>query len=145
MSSDTLGVDLYQLNYNQYTPRPLDDGESSDENFDEEERSDDNLSQEDGDTLSDTGTPSNKRRKLEGHAARKRRRMDRGVRSFHRTRVPPSHSDPKERPISCDDYDLHIQKVDKYYVAGTWHGQSAAGTVYILATLLERVDNDFLW
>lgn len=25
------------------------------------------------------------------------------------------------------------------------HGQSASGTVYILATVLERVDNDLLW
>jgi cell division control protein 45 len=47
--------------------------------------------------------------------------------------------------MSCDEYDLHSGKLDKYYSAGTWHGQSAAGAVYILATLLERVDNEFLW
>ena len=28
---------------------------------------------------------------------------------------------------------------------GTWYGQSASSTVYFLATVLERVDNDFLW
>jgi cell division control protein 45 len=30
-------------------------------------------------------------------------------------------------------------------MSGTWYGQSAAGIVYILATALERVDNDLLW
>lgn len=30
-------------------------------------------------------------------------------------------------------------------MSGTWYGQSASGTVYILATVLERVDNDLLW
>lgn len=30
-------------------------------------------------------------------------------------------------------------------MSGTWHGQSASGTVYLLATVLERVDNDLLW
>jgi hypothetical protein len=58
--------------------------------------------------------------------------------------VSLSHSDSKDL-MSRDDYDLHSEKLDKYYSAGTWHGQSAAGAVYILATLLECVDNDFLW
>ena len=84
---DTLSIALNQLIY-QSMPRPPDDGESSDEDLEGEERSDDDLSQEDGDPLSDTGTPSNKRRKLEAHVARKRRRMDNGVRSFHRIRLP---------------------------------------------------------
>ena len=30
-------------------------------------------------------------------------------------------------------------------MSGTWYGQSASGTIYILATVLERVDNDLLW
>jgi cell division control protein 45 len=30
-------------------------------------------------------------------------------------------------------------------MSGTWYGQSASNTVYFLATVLERVDNDFLW
>ena len=30
-------------------------------------------------------------------------------------------------------------------MSGTWYGQSASSTVYFLATVLERVDNDFLW
>jgi len=68
MFSDTLGVDL-SSNHHQYTPRPPDDGESSDEDLEGEEKSDDN--QDNVDALSDTGTPSDKRRGLEGHATRK--------------------------------------------------------------------------
>lgn len=30
-------------------------------------------------------------------------------------------------------------------MSGTWYGQSATSVVYILATALERVDNDLLW
>ena len=82
-----MGAALNQLNY-QHLSRPPDDGESSDEDFEVEERSDGELSQEDGDPFSGTETPSNKRRKLEAHAARKRRRKDSGVRSFHRIPVP---------------------------------------------------------
>ena len=47
--------------------------------------------------------------------------------------------------MSGDEYDLHSAKLDKYYSAGTWHGESASNAVYVLATLLECVDNDFLW
>ncbi|KAH9934679.1 CDC45-like protein-domain-containing protein [Fomitopsis serialis] len=35
--------------------------------------------------------------------------------------------------------------IGEHYMSGTWHGQSASGTIYILATVLERVDNDLLW
>lgn len=47
--------------------------------------------------------------------------------------------------MSREEYDNHYTKVLKHYLCGNWHGQSAASTVYILATLLERVDNDLLW
>ena len=81
MCSGTSGVDCDQLTYNQYMPRPSNHGESSDEDLDDdEERSEDDLSQEDGDAISDTEAPSNKRRKTEGHAPRKRRRTDKDVR-----------------------------------------------------------------
>jgi cell division control protein 45 len=39
----------------------------------------------------------------------------------------------------------HEDRLRKYYISGSWHGQSASGTVYILANILERVDNDLLW
>ena len=40
---------------------------------------------------------------------------------------------------------MHAARLEKHYMSGTWHGQSASGTIYILATVLERVDNNLLW
>ena len=39
----------------------------------------------------------------------------------------------------------HYTRLQKYYEAGTHHGMSAAQTIYLLATVLERADNDLLW
>ena len=47
--------------------------------------------------------------------------------------------------MSREQRDQYYALLDKYYMSGTWYGQSAAGIVYILATTLERVDNDLLW
>lgn len=47
--------------------------------------------------------------------------------------------------MTREERDHHVARVDKHYTSGTWYGQSAAGTVYILATVLERVDNELLW
>lgn len=47
--------------------------------------------------------------------------------------------------MSREQRDQYYVLLDKYYMSGTWYGQSAAGIVYILATALERVDNDLLW
>jgi cell division control protein 45 len=44
-----------------------------------------------------------------------------------------------------EDRDEHLQRMDKYYMSGTYYGQSASGAIYILATVLERTDNDLLW
>ena len=40
---------------------------------------------------------------------------------------------------------MYAARLEKHYMSGTWHGQSASGTIYLLATVLERVDNDLLW
>lgn len=47
--------------------------------------------------------------------------------------------------MSRETRDRHMARIEKHYNAGTWYGQSASGTIYILATVLERVDNDLLW
>lgn len=47
--------------------------------------------------------------------------------------------------LTRDQLDLHKAREAKHYGCGTSFGQSASGTVYILATVLERVDNDLLW
>jgi cell division control protein 45 len=47
--------------------------------------------------------------------------------------------------MSRDQLDLYRAREAKHYGCGTSFGQSASGTIYILATVLERVDNDLLW
>ncbi|KAF8969933.1 CDC45-like protein [Flammula alnicola] len=91
------------------------DGEPSDE-------------EEQDDMQSETDSTSNKRRKAAQNTARKRRRTDKG-----------------QSRVSVEEWKRSRDMVDKYFTSGGWHGQSAASTIYILATLLERVDNDFLW
>ena len=98
----------------------------------------------------DVQSPSRKRRSLSDGSRtpskRKRKRLDNDVRAaalfsiykflwwFQR----PSRASREQR-------DEYYALLDKYYMSGTWCGQSAAGIVYILATALERVDNDLLW
>lgn len=41
--------------------------------------------------------------------------------------------------------ETYTARIEKHYNSGTWHSQGASGTIYILATLLEREDNDLLW
>lgn len=47
--------------------------------------------------------------------------------------------------MSREERDRYAARLEKHYMSGTWYGQSASGTIYILATVLERVDNDLLW
>lgn len=47
--------------------------------------------------------------------------------------------------LSSEQRDAYEARLEKHYMSGTWYGQSASNTVYFLATVLERVDNDFLW
>lgn len=46
--------------------------------------------------------------------------------------------------MTADQYDEYDARISKYY-NGTFYGQATSSTIYVLATLLERVDNDLLW
>lgn len=47
--------------------------------------------------------------------------------------------------MTMDQYDEHTALLEKHYASGTFHEQAASSTIYLLATRLERVDNDLLW
>lgn len=100
---------------------------------DSDTSSDDDLSEDLPEDSEEEGvrSPSRKRRSLSDGSGtpRKRKRLD------------------NDRPprASREQRDEYYALLDKYYMSGTWYGQSAAGIVYILATALERVDNDLLW
>ncbi|KAI0780772.1 CDC45-like protein [Trametes elegans] len=109
-----------------YAPDIDSDDEDSDLYSDEE--ADEDEDEEEDDYEDGEGSPSRKRRSLgEGRKQGKRRKVDQPNR------------------ISREEREQHESKLIKYYQSGTWHGQSASGTMYILATVLERVDNDLLW
>lgn len=57
----------------------------------------------------------------------------------------PLQSPSKPKRMTQDQYDDHAARVEKHYASGTFYGQAASSTVYVLATILERVDNDLLW
>ncbi|KAF7295344.1 Cell division control protein 45 [Mycena indigotica] len=101
-----------------YEPHPDSDDSDSDEDDEEVEEDEEDYEQTSG-----------KRRSLgDGErAGGKRRRVDR------------------PRRMTREDHEIYSERLEKYYMGGTWHGQSAAGTIYLLATVLERVDNELLW
>ena len=47
--------------------------------------------------------------------------------------------------LSREKREEFAMRINKHYTGGTWYGQSASGTIYILATVLERVDPELLW
>ncbi|KAI0748281.1 CDC45-like protein [Daedaleopsis nitida] len=114
-----------------YAPE-VDSDEDSDFDSDEDEadEEDDHDGDEDDYEDGNSESPSRKRRSLEdgGRKLGKRRRVDQPNR------------------LSREERAQHEHRLMKYYRSGTWHGQSASGTMYVLATVLERVpDNDLLW
>ena len=117
---------------------------------DSDASSDDDLSEDLPEDSEEEGaqSPSRKRRSLSDGSGtpRKRKRLDNDVRASALSSIykflwwfqrPPR--------ASREQRDEYYALLDKYYMSGTWYGQSAAGIVYILATALERVDNDLLW
>ncbi|KAI0093556.1 CDC45-like protein [Irpex rosettiformis] len=104
-----------------YEPEPDTDEDSDPENDEEvEDEEDDEYEQ---------GSSTGKRRSLgEGdRGPRKRRKPD----GLQRT--------------SREERDQLALLIDKHYGSGTSYAQSASGTIYLLATVLERTDTDLLW
>ena len=66
-------------------------------------------------------------------------------RSHNEARSPKRRKVDVPLRMTRDQRNEYTARLEKYWNSGTMHGQSASGTVYILATVLERVDNDLLW
>ncbi|KAG8827604.1 hypothetical protein FRC17_007750 [Serendipita sp. 399] len=94
---------------------PLPDSDNSDSEDDEDD-------EEENDEDDDMGPP------------RKRQRLD-----------DSSTTEDKPKRMTEDEYDEYVAKLERYYLSGTFHGQAASGVIYVLATKLERTDNDLLW
>ncbi|KAG6854915.1 hypothetical protein C0991_009738 [Blastosporella zonata] len=108
-------------------PEYVSDSDDSDVNSEDDE---DQENSEEDEEYGERDSNSGKRRSTgNGDKPSKRRRK----------------SQDRSEKVSRQEYKFHQQTVDHYYKAGTSHGQSASATIYILATVLERVDNDLLW
>ncbi|GLB35082.1 putative CDC45-like protein [Lyophyllum shimeji] len=108
------------------------DLDESDLSSESEEEDDVRSEDEDDEEYGDRELTSGKRRSLgdgDSKAKKKRRRTSR-----ERTDRMPR-----------DEYLAHRARVDKYFHGGSSYGQSASATIYVLASVLERVDNDLLW
>ncbi|KAI0341751.1 CDC45-like protein [Trametopsis cervina] len=106
-----------------YEPEP-----DSDEDSDVEEDEDE---EDEEDPVDDYG---------EGSSTGKRRSLGEGDRSpKKRRKIEKPHRTPRE------ERERLAARLEKHYMSGTWHAQSASGTIYLLATVLERVDTDLLW
>ncbi|KAK2467021.1 hypothetical protein APHAL10511_001279 [Amanita phalloides] len=107
----------------QFEPEPdSDDGGESDEDL---------LAEDDDNDDGEYSGSGRKRKSGSGDDSR-------GSKKQRLSEMPSKHMSQEER-------DEHLQRLDKYYMSGTYYGQSASGTIYILATVLERTDNDLLW
>ncbi|KAH7909249.1 CDC45 family [Hygrophoropsis aurantiaca] len=111
-----------------YEPMPdSDDDDDSDLGSDDDIYRNDDDDDDNAEDFEDRDSSGKRRSSDEGgRAVGKRRKLD-------------------ERPrMSRDQRDDYTARVNKYY-DGSWYGQSASATIYILATVLERVDCDLLW
>ena len=54
-----------------------------------------------------------------------------------------SRTQPRRLPRAVRQ--AHYDRIQKYYDSGTSSGMSVSQTIYLLATVLERADNDLLW
>ncbi|KAF9218521.1 CDC45-like protein [Gyrodon lividus] len=111
----------------EYEPEPDLDEDNSD--FDSENE----MLLQDGEELDEVSsehTPSHKRKPP--------RDGDRGGEKRQKLDNQPSRMSREQRAT-------YQAIVNKHYTSGSWYGQSASTTIYILATVLERVDSDLLW
>ncbi|KAH8116934.1 CDC45-like protein [Phellopilus nigrolimitatus] len=107
-----------------YAPEEDDDDDDDDDEGDSEE----DVDEEEEDEEANGSPSSGKRRRSSPSTKRKRRKVD---------------DDPNR--LTRDERELHSAVIEKYYMAGTFYGQAASSTIYILATVLTRTDNDLLW
>ncbi|WVW86722.1 hypothetical protein I302_108776 [Kwoniella bestiolae CBS 10118] len=109
------------------------DDESDEDESDEAEEDEENGDEEDENEADANGSPSKR--------ARKRRKAGSTEPKFKRQR----EDDDRPRRLPRAVREAHHERIQRYYASGTSYGQSVALTIYLLATVLERADNDILW
>ncbi|WWC73512.1 uncharacterized protein I206_107483 [Kwoniella pini CBS 10737] len=122
---------------------PSDSGSSDDESEDDEsdeeaeEDEEEDVDEEDNEEDDGDGEGSPSKR------ARKRRKAGSTEPVAKSKRQKENVDRPRRLPRAVRE--AHHERIQRYYNAGTSYGQSVALTIYLLATVLERADNDILW
>ncbi|WRT69512.1 uncharacterized protein IL334_006498 [Kwoniella shivajii] len=117
------------------------DDESEDDDSDEAEEDDEEDEEEDEDEEIDDQDGDENRDESASRHVRKRRK----ARSKEPKSKKQKEDDDRPRRLPRAIREAHQDRIQRYYSAGTSYGQSVALTVYLLATVLERADNDILW
>lgn len=121
---------------------PSDDDSDSEGDDEDEAEEDDEEEAEDEEDENGAG-PSRKRPRQGSAGGKKRRKEDDGRVSDALSTLYSTDNQPRRLPEAVRE--AHYDRVQRYYEAGTHYGMSVAQTVYLLATVLERADNDLLW
>ncbi|KAK8849506.1 hypothetical protein IAR55_004840 [Kwoniella newhampshirensis] len=109
------------------------DSDSEDESDDEaEEEEPEEDEEEDGSEAEGSTSPARRKRRRAGSEQTKKKRQR-------------DEDDERPRRLPRAVRDAHYDRIQRYYESGTSYGQSVALTIYLLATVLERADNDILW
>ncbi|WOO77671.1 Cell division control protein 45 [Vanrija pseudolonga] len=109
------------LQYNDVADSDDEEDEDDDEDDEDEEEADDEEEGEESETEEGEG----RKRGRQGSSRPKKKRRRGGM-------APAAR-------------EAHARRIENYYSAGTHFGMSSAQVVYLLATMLERADNDLLW
>lgn len=119
----------------------MEDGENEDDGDDEE-------GSDNGEKREGEGSDARKRRREGSPKTKQKRRKEDDDRVSYldvgetNSRIL-ANMQPRRLPKAVRE--AHYDRIQRYYESGTHYGMSVAQTVYLLATVLERADNDLLW
>ncbi|SGZ21410.1 BQ5605_C021g09364 [Microbotryum silenes-dioicae] len=122
----------------------------SDSDSDDDDDSDDEYARNRRRNRSGTDSDEDQEEDEDGNRIGKRRRTSQEVSKIETTVVfrymrLKWRFIPQPQALSKTQRRRFRARIDKYYTAGTFFGQSVAGQVFVLAVLLERADTDAVW
>ncbi|KAK6908892.1 hypothetical protein I203_102898 [Kwoniella mangroviensis CBS 8507] len=124
---------------------PSDSG-SSDDGSDEDESDETDEEEEEDEEEVEVEVEEDDEGQGNGHGSpskRVRKRRNAGSTEPKTKRQKEDDGRPRRLPRAVRE--AHHERIQRYYASGTSYGQSVALTIYLLATVLERADNDILW
>jgi cell division control protein 45 len=125
----------------QYEPSDT-ESDDDDDDDDADDESEDEADQDEGGNAEEVDEDDEEQDRLDGEQRRPKRRREGSSKAKQKRR---RKDDDRPRRLPKAVREAHYDRIQKYYESGTHYGMSVAQTVYLLATVLERADNDLLW